>query len=147
MNVHSPLDPACSAEALVDLIGREAWRARMAELKRGCRPSYAGRALAQRHAIELTIDRLRRPGRNSPRTEIETEVLSLAADLVALGRITSGSRLTMALDQAVSGCGTLIPLFHLLRTAAIQRRNGFEGRVCRTGGGCGLRPAALAGRG
>ncbi len=115
-------------DALVDRIGRSAWRARMAELKRGCVPSYAGRALGQLHALELTIERLRRPGGNMPLTDIERRVGALAFDLAALAdRLTAPGRdrLDAALRAAITGPGNLIPLFHLMRTASLQQARGF----------------------
>ena len=127
-------NPASSAtcdvlNALVDRIGRRAWQARMVELKRGCSATYAGRALSQLHALELTVERLRRPGRNAPPTEIERRIACLAADLVGMadGLTAAGQvRLNGSLAAAVSGVGNLVPLFHLMRTAAVQRNRGFE---------------------
>jgi hypothetical protein len=114
---------------LVERIGRSVWRARIGELKRGCTPNYAGRALSQLHALELTIERIRRPGRNTPITELERRVARLAG---ALGRLADSltesgrARLDAALAAAMQGPGNLVGLFHLVRTAEIQRRRGFE---------------------
>ncbi len=115
--------------ALVDLTGRAIWQARMTELKRSCVPTYAGRALNQLHALELTIERLRRAGRTAPLTEIEHRLAGLAAELVDLSATLSPcgrKRLDAMLAEAVTGTGNLVPLFHLIRTAAIQRRRGFD---------------------
>ena len=124
---HDQLSAALNA--LVDRIGRRAWQARMVELKRGHVDTYAGRALGQLHALELTIERLRRPGRNAPLTDIDRRVACLAGQLAALadtltppGRV----RLDAALATAISGSGNLIPLFHLMRTASVQRCRGFD---------------------
>jgi hypothetical protein len=122
---------SAALNGLVDRIGRNAWQGRMAALKRGCVPSYAGRALGQLHALELTIERLRQPGRNVPLTGVEQSIGALAASLARLwesltpaGRV----RLDAALQDAVTGTGNLVALFHLVRTAAVQERRGFEVR-------------------
>jgi len=115
-------------DALVDRIGRRLWATRLATLKRGCTASYAGRALAQLHALELTIERLRRPGRNTPATAAERRVVELASDLVDLARSLSApgqARLAAQLGEAMTNEGTLVPLFHLIHTAALQRARGF----------------------
>jgi len=128
MQHKAPTDLSAALNALVDRIGRSAWQARMAELKRGCGATYAGRALGQLHALELTIERLRRPGRNTPTTEIDRRVATLATTLVTLAdSLTKAgrARLDLALAEAVSGPGNLVPLFHLVRTASIQRQRQF----------------------
>jgi hypothetical protein len=125
----APSDVCIVLNALVDLIGRRVWQARMVELKRGCVPSYAGRALSQLHAMELTVERLRRPGRNAPLSEIDERVASLAGQVVALAdQLTEAgrARLDAMLAEAVTGTGNLIPLFHLMRTASVQRARGFD---------------------
>jgi hypothetical protein len=122
-------DPSAALNALVDRIGRPAWQARMVELKRGCVPTYAGRALAQLHALELTVERLRRPGRNTPATALDRRVACLAEAVVTLADSLTPrgrARLDVVLAQAVQGPGNLVPLFHIMRTAAVQRARGFD---------------------
>ena len=129
MNTPASSDYSDILNALVDRIGRPAWQLRMAELKRGCSATYAGRALGQLHALELTVERLRRPGRNAPLTEIERRIGRLAADLVGMADTLTCSgrgRLNEALASSVSGAGTLVALFHLMRTASVQRKRGFD---------------------
>jgi hypothetical protein len=116
-------------DALVDRIGRRVWATRLATLKRGCTASYAGRALAQLHAMELTVERLRRPGKNTAPTAAERRVVALATGLVELaaslteaGQLRLGARLA----EAMTDEGTLVPLFHLVHTAALQRARGFD---------------------
>jgi hypothetical protein len=114
--------------ALVDRIGRRVWQARMVELKRGCGPTHAGRALSQLHALELTIERLRRPGRNAPLTKLDERICTLAGRIVELSdRLTLAgrARLDGLLAEAVQGAGNLVALFHLMRTADLQRGRGF----------------------
>ncbi len=113
--------------ALVDRIGRRAWQARMQDLKRGCAPTYAGRALSQHHALELTIERVRRGG-SAPTADIDRRIVCLAASVVELSQTLTAAgraRLDAALAQAMSGPGNLVPLFHLVRIAAVQRQRGF----------------------
>ena len=120
---------SAALEALVDRIGRKTWRARMAELKRGCQPTYAGRALSQLHALELTIERMRRAGRNAPLSAVELRVAALAGMLGQLAdQLTEQgrSRLDVAFAACMQGPANLVPLFHLVRTADLQQRRGFE---------------------
>ncbi len=129
MNAPASSDYPEVLNALVDRIGRRAWQARMAELKRGCSATYAGRALSQLHALELTVERLRRPGRNAPLTQIEARIACLAGRLVAMAdSLTEAGRvrLDQTLASAVSGQGSLVPLFHLMRTASVQQMRGFD---------------------
>jgi hypothetical protein len=116
-------------DTLVDRIGRKTWRARMSELRQGCQQTYAGRALSQLHAFELTIERLRRSGRNAPLSVVETRVAALAGMLGRLAEeLTASGRaqLDKALVAAMQGPANLVPLFHLVRTAELQRGRGFE---------------------
>ena len=129
MNDIRAADVTHALDALVDCIGKRVWATRLAALKRGCSNTYAGRALAQLHALELAIDRLRRPGRNMAPTAAELRVAHMAADLVALAHSLEGegrTRLDVKLAEAVAEDGTLIPLFHLVHTAALQRGRGFD---------------------
>lgn len=126
---------ACRAvlHRFVALAGAEAWRERLAEIKQGCVPGHAGRALAQRHALELTIERLR-ASEAGPRVAAEREVVTLAADALALhGRLSPAGqiRLREMLEAALHGQGTLVFLFHMLRAARLQRARGFELRFAR----------------
>ena len=88
----------------------------------------AARAAAQRHAVELTIEQWRQRGRNRPPSPAERRITDLATDssrlfddLPALGR----QRLRDVLRLAMVGRNTLVPSFHLLRTAALHRERGF----------------------
>jgi len=115
-----------AVHAFIELAGARVWDARMAELKRGIgRGQHIGRALQQRHALELALERLRRRGGGSA---AELRLLALAgtavaawADIGAAGR----RRLRASLQAALVGEGTLVPLLHLLRTAELQRSRGF----------------------
>ncbi len=112
--------------AFVDLAGSRAWTARMAQLRRG-EGAHAGRARLQQHALELTLERLRRLPDHTPTaaeqrlTELAAATASLARRLPAAGR----ARLRAMLAAALSEQGTLVALFHLMRTARLQRERGF----------------------
>ena len=123
---------ACRAvlHRFVSLAGADLWRARIAEIKAGCVPGHAGRALAQHHALELMIERLRFCP-NGPRVAAEREVVTLAADALALhGRLSPAgqSRMVALLEVALRETGTPVFLFQMLRAARLQRGRGFAVR-------------------
>src|SRR6202012_2787316 len=100
------------------------WPGRRAEIRaRAAAGPRAGQAIRQRHAMELAIERLRTPLRRllSPAEvlllDMIAETVRQAKQLAPAGRI----RLTEALQAAITGEATLIPLLHLMRTAALQR--------------------------
>src|SRR5579871_43511 len=122
-----PFDPH-GLDAFVALVGAEAWSRRMAELARlantGPRVAQATR---HRHALELAIERLRGTLARPP-SPAEQLAARFASDILALDRtlpVRGNSRLHQALTNATTGDGTLVPLFHLLRTASLQRARGF----------------------
>lgn len=114
-------------DAFVRLTGRELWRDRFAEIGRLATVGpRAGKAIHNRHAVGYAIERLRR-GTTAP-TETERCVGALAAEAVALAGLLGDAgkvRLSAVLTAALTGDGTLLPLFHILRTAALQRARGF----------------------
>ncbi len=120
-----------SAARFVELIGADVWNARLAELHRAAAAGpRLGRALLLRHVIECTIDRLRTgqmaagtPSAGAPAiANLCAEAVTLAAGLAPAGR----TRLIDALHAGLTGTQSLVPLFHLLRTASLQRARGFE---------------------
>ena len=115
-------------DAFVDLVGVRAWRERLGAIGRvAARGSRAGRALAQLHVIELTIERLRR-GQNRVPAAAELTIAELACEAAGLADELDGparDRLRALLLGCLGGEGTLVPAFHLLRTAALQRSRGF----------------------
>jgi hypothetical protein len=123
------IDPA-ALKAFVDGFGPKAWAERVGELERAVAGgTRTGRATQQRHVIELTINRWLRPGRNRPPSLAERHIAALAADASRLfdalpqaGR----DRFRAKLRAAAIGCNTLIPSFHKLRIAAMQRARGFD---------------------
>jgi hypothetical protein len=119
-----------AVEAFIELAGRQVWPARMAEIGReAARSQRVGRALVQLHAVEIAIERLRRGVPAAERTGADRAVLGLLHearicrdDLGEQGR----QRLRAKVGEALRHANTLVPLFHLLRTAALQRSRGFD---------------------
>ncbi|MBC7636934.1 MAG: hypothetical protein H7251_15175 [Acetobacteraceae bacterium] len=119
------------AARFIKLVGAARWRRRMAEVAAMCGAGgRAGRAALQRHLLELTIDRLTRAG-DRALAPSETAIIRLAqattvlaASLAPDGR----ARLLLVVQAALVGESTLVPLFHMMRTAAMQRARGFEVR-------------------
>jgi len=100
----------------------------MAELGREAGTGrWAARAVMQRHGLELAIQRLSR--RNSlPTLAGDARIALLCADFLALLEGVSAAgreRLHDALQEGLTGQGTLVRLFHVLRTAQLQRSRGF----------------------
>ncbi len=120
-----------AAAAFVDVVGTRAWTARMAELARTIAAGQRlGRALGQRHAIEITLERLRR-GLDRPATAADRRISALAREAAALHRVlsrTGRQRLRETLRAGLADDACLIPAFHLLRTASLQRARGFTVR-------------------
>ncbi|MCW3475972.1 hypothetical protein [Limobrevibacterium gyesilva] len=119
-------------DALVRAAGAKVWSARLAELGRSAAASQrVGRALLRHHAIEITVDRLRRTGLDRAPTPAEARIIALTAEAASLFATLSApgkARMRAALRQGLSGENTLVPLYHLLRTAALKRARGFEVR-------------------
>jgi hypothetical protein len=113
---------------LMVLIGAERWQNRVTEIRdRAAAGRRAGQALRQRHGVELALDKLHRyPGATPSVTEAllgqyAAEIPRIAAELTRHGR----DRLVEQLRLGLSGENTLIPVFHLIRTAMAQRARGF----------------------
>jgi len=122
--------PAASVPAaFVRLVGSRAWSRRLADISRRMQSGpLSGRAAQQRHALELALDRATDPSALAKASPAERRVLHFAADAVRLARsLPEGprSRLRALLQEGLSGEATLMPLFHLLRCAALYRARGF----------------------
>jgi hypothetical protein len=115
--------------AFIDAVGQRLWTARMLQLGQAvAQGQHGGRAVAQRHAIELTLDRLRR-GLNRPAGVAERRLVELVDETVRVLQSASPAargRLRAALREAVSGDNTLVGVFHLMRTAMQHRARGFS---------------------
>jgi hypothetical protein len=120
--VFSPLEPFLS------LIGVQPWQARLTEIRDlAASGPRAGQAIRQRHGVELSLEKLRRQPTAKPSAadlllgRIAAEIADIAAELTAHGR----DRLIEQLQLGLKGQNTLIPIFHLARTAMLQRSRGF----------------------
>ncbi|MCE2923633.1 MAG: hypothetical protein LW837_27305, partial [Roseomonas sp.] len=111
------------------LVGAELWAARLADLGRRAQASaFQGRATQHRHALEFA---LARAARGTAQGSAERRALGFAAEAVRLANGLPEARrdkLRAAITQGLSGEATLIPLFHLLRSAALYRAQGFDVR-------------------
>jgi hypothetical protein len=115
-------------DRLLEAVGRTAWTTRLRELRRGCTPGYAGRALARRHALEFLLDRFLR-GAPGPASAADAPVLALLDELTGLVNSLSAAgmdRLLAMFRQGLTGNNTVLPLFHLLRCTKLQRERGFD---------------------
>ena len=117
-------------DAFVALCGEAAWATRLADIgTRAQVNSHAGRAAQQRHALEFALARL--SGRRALTRPSSTErlVAAFAEEAVRLAESLPAAPRARMRDQILAGLtgeATLIPLFHLLRTAALLRENGFS---------------------
>lgn len=114
--------------AFLDLAGPRLWRARLDALRARAAAGREGRHLVTRHAIEFTLDRL--TGGAAPRPH-ELPIAALAQEAAALARslpTPARTRLREVVRAGLDGEATLVPLFHLLRTASLQRARGFDVR-------------------
>jgi hypothetical protein len=123
-----PYDPH-TLDAFAAFAGARRWAARMAELgRRAASGPRAGQEIRQRHGLELAIERLRGTLARPP-SGAELHAARLAGDAVVLSRALGPRgrlRLRERLRTALSGDGTLVPVFHMLRTAALQAQRGFS---------------------
>jgi hypothetical protein len=131
-----PFDDAVSeAQSLagfLELCEPGAFTGRIAELTRRAQSgALQGRAAQQRHALEFALARLADPAGQARATPLERRIGSLARDLAALAESLPASvrqRLRDRVAAALDGEATLVPVFHLVRTAAMHRARGFEVR-------------------
>ena len=125
-------DVSLTLEPLVAIAGARRWAERMEWLSRQATSGQrVGRALVQRHVIEITLEKLRQAGSTRTVTEPERALIATAGEVVAVyaGLSTAGrAALRAVLRAGLDGEGTLVPLFHLMRIAALQRARGFEVR-------------------
>ncbi len=121
--------PAGPLDAFIALCGRAAWRGRLADLgSRTQQGSFSARAAQQRHALELTLARLCAPEALARASLADRRLLGFALEAVRLAKSLPAApraRLREELAAGLTGQATLIPLFHLLRTAARLRGHGF----------------------
>jgi hypothetical protein len=116
-------EPVASVPAaFVRLVGSRAWSRRLADISRRTQSGpLSGRAAQQRHALEIALGRVADQAALAKASPAERRVLGFAAEAVRLARsLPEGprTRLRGLLQEGLTGEATLIPLFHLLRTAA-----------------------------
>jgi hypothetical protein len=113
----------------LDLCAPGAFAARIAEIThRAQSGALQGRAAQQRHALELALARLADPAAGPRPGPIEQRIGGLARDLAALADTLPAKvrqRLRDRIGAALAGDATLVPVFHLVRTAALHRARGF----------------------
>lgn len=130
-NAEKPADPRVLA-GFIGLAGAKRWETRLAEIsRRAASPSLAGRALQERHALELMLQRLSAPEAMAGATPAERQLLSYAREAVRLAEALPAEprkRLRTLVMEGLTGEANLIPLFHILRVAALHRARGFEVR-------------------
>src|SRR5690349_10377065 len=116
-----PYEPK-ALDAFVALAGYRLWSQRLGEIQRLIASGpRAGQMIRQRHALELAIERLRGT-LTGPPSAAEMYAARYAGDVVALSRTLSPfgrARLRERLRAALTEDGTLVPLFHVLRTASL----------------------------
>jgi hypothetical protein len=116
--------------AFISRVGSKRWAARMSEIQREAASSQrVGRALVNKHVIEVTIERRNRAGFEAPITPSDRCVIALAREAVTVDQSLSAAgraRFRESLAAAMVNDATLVPVFHLLRTAALQRSRGFH---------------------
>jgi hypothetical protein len=129
MTLADPPPDLRALDAFISLCGKRAWKARVASLGARAQPgSLSSRAAQQRHALELALARLSE-SRTVRANEAERRLCGFARDAVKLAATLPPAprdRLREQLLAGLTGQGTLIPLFHLLRTAATLRERGFK---------------------
>jgi hypothetical protein len=111
------------------LCGDRRWASRMADIgRRATAATLAARAAQQRHALELILARLSEPAALAKASRAERHVAAFATEAVKLAETLPAApreRLRERIDAGLTGEATLVPLFHLLRTAALHRARGF----------------------
>ena len=123
-------DDSAALKDFIGIAGRSAWDERICAL-RGA-PGDATRERRnslQLHAIEVVINRLSRGRPNRKLTAAEERITGYATDAVRLhGQLSAGgrTRLQAGLASALTGANSFTGIFHLLRTAALQRSRQFD---------------------
>jgi hypothetical protein len=122
IQAHSDLGP------FVSLIGLDRWLSRLSEIRDlTASGPRAGQAIRQQYGVELSLEKLRRQPSAKPSAadvllgRIAAEIAEVAEELTPRGR----ERLIEQLQHGLSAQNTLIPAFHLIRTAMLQRSRGF----------------------
>lgn len=124
-----PLDKA-ALDAFIGCIGVRQWRDRIEVLRGRAAPTTrTGRQAQQRHCIEFAVDRLRRTTPDRPLSVAERWIATHATAAASMfDGLTDAGRLRFCalLRSALVDEECLVPMFHMLRTAALQRHRGFD---------------------
>jgi hypothetical protein len=126
-----PLPAASKLDSFIALAGVSLWRRRLDEIRdRAATGPRSGQIVRERHGAELALERLRQPGDRAP-GPAERALASLAAEVVTLSEHLGAAgkqRLRELMRKCLASDNTLIPLFHLVRAAGLQRARGFDVR-------------------
>ena len=129
MPFQDPRPSPAAASNFAALAGKRIWRKRSAELAGRITPrSLAGRAAQARHALELLLARAADAPPEAP-TLAERRALAFAEEAVRLANSLPSparTKLRARIEAALSGDETLVPVFHLVRTALMQRARGYQ---------------------
>ncbi len=127
--IAEPIDQS-ALDAFVGFAGAGPWRDRLQALRGlASAQTRTGRQASQRHCIEFAVERLRRTTPDRPLSLAERWIATHATSAATLfdGLTNAGRlRLSALLRSALVEQGCLVPAFHLLRTAALQRSRGFD---------------------
>lgn len=115
------------ASSFISLIGQAAWRERMQTImERVSKPTRTSKLAANQFAAECAIEKARRgmalSAAEAALVNLATRIPELHESLNTAGK----TRLHTAMDTALLGEGTIVPLLHLIHTAQLQRERGFE---------------------
>jgi hypothetical protein len=129
MPFHDPRPSAEAASRFAALAGKRVWRVRTTELAGRAQPrSLAGRAVQARYALELLLARAAEAPPERP-TLAERRALAFAEEAVRLASALPAparAKLRARIEAALSGDETLVPVFHLVRTALLHRARGYD---------------------
>ena len=132
MSFESVSSDAAALPAFLRLCGEKTWKRRLADLDQRARAGrMQGRAAQARHALEIALAKLTDAGELAPATAAERKILFRAREAVRLAASLPAAErgaLRERIAAALSGDATLIPIFHLLRLAALYRARGFDVR-------------------
>lgn len=129
MSPQSADDAFATLAPFFSLLGTRQWTTRLTEIRDlATSGPRARQAILQHHGVELTLEKLRRRSDAKPSAadmllgQIAAEIPKITAALTPHGR----DRLIEQLQLGLSGRNTLIPVFHFIRTAMLQRSRGFS---------------------
>ena len=117
-------------DAFVECVGPALWRERLHTLRaQAAAATLEGRQVTQHHCSEFAIERLRSGALKRAPSVAERWMAAYAGDAARLFHSlpAAGQDRLHAMTGAALRDGTcLVPLFHLMRTAALHRARGFD---------------------